>query len=288
MYHDIMHLYGFDEAAGNFQQVNFNKENKGRGDDPVNVWVQEDSQVNNAWFIPATDGNPPDVHFALFDWTNPRRDTDMDNTVVIHELTHGLTTRLVGGPSSVSCLSSLESRGLAEGWSDIVAIVFSTQSSHTRLTERFIAAYASGDRLGVRSAPYTTNMNRNTFTYQKAGEVILSKSPQPPHSIGEAWATMLFEVYWNLVDASGFSSLLMEDARSGTGNVNFLWLLVFSLKIVGCNPTFLTARQSMLAANDHLFAGAYRCEIWRGFAKRGLGVSANNQYQNAFDLPSGC
>ncbi|KAJ3100387.1 hypothetical protein HDU97_002262 [Phlyctochytrium planicorne] len=286
IYHDILALYGFDEASGNFQQINFNKQ--GLGDDAVQVWVQESSQMNNAWFIPAPDGYAPDACFALFDWSTPTRDTDMDNTVMIHELTHGLTTRLIGGPSTVDCLTSREARGLAEGWSDIVALVFSTQSTHTRTTSRYIAAYAAADPAGVRGAPYTSDMKKNPNTFSMAGAVILSPNDEPPHPIGEVFAAMLFEVYWNMIDASGFSAKLLEDSKTGMGNVNFMWLLVFALKITDCNPTFLSARQAMLAANDYLFGGAYKCEIWRGFAKRGLGFSASLKYADKYDLPAGC
>ena len=44
----------------------------------------------------------------------------MDNSVVLHEFGHGLSSRLIGG-GTATCLSRLESRGLGEGWSDAFA-----------------------------------------------------------------------------------------------------------------------------------------------------------------------
>ena len=44
----------------------------------------------------------------------------MDNSVLIHEFGHGLSTRLVGG-GTASCLDITESKGLGEGWSDALA-----------------------------------------------------------------------------------------------------------------------------------------------------------------------
>jgi extracellular elastinolytic metalloproteinase len=44
----------------------------------------------------------------------------MENSIIVHEFGHGVSNRLVGG-GTATCQSSLESRGLGEGWSDILA-----------------------------------------------------------------------------------------------------------------------------------------------------------------------
>lgn len=49
MYHDLLYLYGFDEASGNFQQYNF--ENGGSEGDGVIVDAQDSSGFNNANFM---------------------------------------------------------------------------------------------------------------------------------------------------------------------------------------------------------------------------------------------
>lgn len=61
------------------------------------------------------------VYFNCISSVNQvRRDTDMDNSMLIHEATHGITNRLTGG-GTADCLGSLYSSGLGEGWSDIMA-----------------------------------------------------------------------------------------------------------------------------------------------------------------------
>ena len=45
----------------------------------------------------------------------------MENDILIHELTHGISNRMTGG-GSANCLSaSFEAKGLGEGWSDAFA-----------------------------------------------------------------------------------------------------------------------------------------------------------------------
>jgi len=50
----------------------------------------------------------------------PNRDGSLDNSVLVHEMTHGITSRMTGG-GTATCLESVESRGLGEGWSDALA-----------------------------------------------------------------------------------------------------------------------------------------------------------------------
>ena len=50
----------------------------------------------------------------------PRRDGAMENDIVVHEMTHGITNRMTGGGTG-RCLQTLEAGGLGEGWSDAMA-----------------------------------------------------------------------------------------------------------------------------------------------------------------------
>ena len=40
----------------------------------------------------------------------------MDASILIHELSHGLSARLTGGPKNSGCLGWAESGGMGEGW----------------------------------------------------------------------------------------------------------------------------------------------------------------------------
>ena len=44
----------------------------------------------------------------------------MENDIVIHEMTHGITNRMTGGGTG-RCLQTTESGGMGEGWSDAMA-----------------------------------------------------------------------------------------------------------------------------------------------------------------------
>jgi len=44
----------------------------------------------------------------------------MDNTLIVHEMGHGISNRMTGG-GTARCLQSLESRSLGEGWSDALS-----------------------------------------------------------------------------------------------------------------------------------------------------------------------
>jgi extracellular elastinolytic metalloproteinase len=56
----------------------------------------------------------------IWDSTNPRRDGAMENDIVVHEMTHGITNRMTGGGTG-RCLQTTEAGGLGEGWSDAMA-----------------------------------------------------------------------------------------------------------------------------------------------------------------------
>lgn len=63
--HDVMHLYGFDEQAGNFQVNNLGR--GGVGGDYVRAEAQDGGGVNNAnMSTPAADGLPPRMQMYLW------------------------------------------------------------------------------------------------------------------------------------------------------------------------------------------------------------------------------
>ncbi|KAI8852735.1 Fungalysin metallopeptidase-domain-containing protein [Chytridium lagenaria] len=119
LYHDILYKYGFTERSSNFQNNTFSR--GGIGGDAITAHVQSSADKNNAFFTTPVDGKPGIMIEHSFFKTKDSRDTAVDNNIVIHELTHGLSNRLTGGKGIANCLQTLESRGLGEGWSDTVA-----------------------------------------------------------------------------------------------------------------------------------------------------------------------
>lgn len=62
--HDVWYNYGFDEAAGNFQENNYG--NGGAGSDSVNAEALDGSGTNNANFATPSDGNNPRMQMFLW------------------------------------------------------------------------------------------------------------------------------------------------------------------------------------------------------------------------------
>jgi uncharacterized repeat protein (TIGR01451 family) len=217
----------------------------------------------------------------------PGRDSSLDSGIIIHEYGHGISNRLTGGPSNSGCLSNAEQGG--EGWSDFFALALTAKPGDTRVTNRPVGTYADSQPptgAGIRRYPYTTDMAVNPETYDT-----LKVSGQV-HAIGAIWAGMLWEVYWNLVDDHGFD----PNISTGTGGNNrAIQLVIDGLKLQPCNPHFADARDAILAADLVNYGGVDQCLIWEGFAKRGLGYSADagsnentGDGTEAFDLPPAC
>lgn len=221
----------------------------------------------------------------------PPRDGDFDNGIVAHELGHGVSNRLVGGPNNTGCLGNDEQMG--EGWSDFYTLASSPRTIDDMpdgTEPRGIGNYATRRNIdggGIRNLPYSTSFDVNNHTYD---DVIISGTA--PHPLGEVWATMLWDLYWAMSDEYGFDDDLIE----GTGGNNLaVQLVTEGFKMTSCNPGLVDGRDGILAADFELFDGANQCLIWEVFARRGLGFSArqgdtNDRTDNreAFDLNPAC
>ena len=61
---------------------------------------------------------------------------------------------------------------------------------------------------------------RTAIPSQMQNKVIEDVEDGDPHSGGEIWATIMYEVYWNFVDAYGFGKL--REVKDGKGNTKFV------------------------------------------------------------------
>ncbi|KAH9911363.1 Fungalysin metallopeptidase-domain-containing protein [Epithele typhae] len=274
--HDISYIYGFTEAGFNFQTNNFGK--GGTGNDRVTISVQDSAGIDNADFATPADGQSGRMRMFLWDFTSPMRDGALENDIVAHENTHGISNRMTGGGTG-RCLQTTEAGGMGEGWSDAMAEW--TEHKDATVPDFVLGQYVINDPAGIRSHPYSTSMTTNPLTYaslQTLTEV---------HDIGEVWANILHNVYAGLVGVHGFSATAKTDATTTGGNTVFLHLFLDAFTIQPCNPTFLTARNAWIQADANRFAGANFCTLWTSFASRGLGVNAAN-HRNDFTVPAGC
>ncbi|MCZ2396499.1 MAG: M36 family metallopeptidase [Chitinophagales bacterium] len=209
-------------------------------------------------------------------------DGDLDNSVIAHEYTHGVSNRLTGGPAAATCLQNKEQMG--EGWSDYYALMATTDWATASVTDgnipRPIGTYVMGedpaDGYGIRSYRYSTDMNENPLTYAALSPAYDGS----PHMVGEVWATALWHMTWNIIEQDNKINTNFFDANGEGGNTAAMKLVTLAMKLQPCSPGFLDGRDAILKADEILYNGKYRCAIWDAFALRGMGVNAKQGSSN--------
>ncbi len=260
LYHDVYYPLGFDEPSGNYQDDNFGR--GGIGGDHVNVDVQDSYSLffmrNNANWSPSEDGTPPRTNYFL--WTNPDRDGAFDATVIWHEFTHGLSTRLVGGPATI-CLSGPQPGGMGEGWSDFFAVSYFSGPDEDPAGPAIVGAYVTGNHdRGIRRYPYHHDKSIDPLTYAD----LCDNGTCEVHDEGEIWATVLWDVRYELIQQYGYDE----------GRQRAELLAIDGMKLSPCNPNMVEERDAILQADRERYGGADECLLRRAFARRGLGGDA--------------
>ena len=297
--HDKLYALGFTEASGNFQNNNFGR--GGTGNDAVQADAQDGSGTNNANFSTPADGSPGRMQMYVFTGPTPARDGDFDAEIVLHEYTHGLSNRLVGGGVGIS---ALQTQGMGEGWSDFYSLALLSEAGDNVNGNYATGGYATyllsptftqNYYYGIRRYPYSTDLTKNPLTFKDIDPAQISPHtgiPASPvvggggagevHNQGEVWCVTLWEARANLINKFGYA----------TGNQLILQLVTDGMKLAPANPTFLQARDAIIQADAVLNAGANRLELWTAFAKRGMGSGASSPANSttsgvveSFDLP---
>ncbi len=168
--HDVHYQYGFDEVSGNFQVNNYGR--GGVGNDDVRAEAQDGGGMNNANFLTLPDGQRPRMQMYIWNTSTPNRDGDLDAGIIVHEYGHGISNRLVGGPSNVSCLANRQQPG--EGISDFLSLFYTARPTDTGPQGRGVGTYALNqlpNGPGIRAQQYSTNPSINTWTYQAVEKV---------------------------------------------------------------------------------------------------------------------
>ena len=224
------------------------------------------------------------------------RDGDFENGIIFHEYGHGISSRLTGGVGN-SCLGGNEQAG--EGWSDYIALTLLLDPNlDAPEGPRGMGPYAlfqpNRQGNGIRPRPYSRNMTIQPFTYDsiKSGAWLGGISLSTPHGIGHGWASILWDMNWDLIEKHGFNPDIYADWDTGGNNRAFQYMMD-GLKLQGCQPGFVAARNGILAGTAAL-GGADTCTVWATFARRGVGFSAiqgtTNRDDNteAFDTNPSC
>ncbi|MFT3683407.1 MAG: M36 family metallopeptidase [Phycisphaerales bacterium] len=279
-YHDRLYAMGFNENAANFQTSNFGL--GGTGNDAVQLDVQDGSGTNNANFS-TTGSDGSGARCQMYVWTGPTPDRDgvLESDILFHELTHGTSIRLHGS------LSSTQSAGMGEGWSDFIAISLNTQAGDDPDAVYTMGPYAtyqlsgltSNYYYGIRRYPYSTDMNKSPLTYgdiDSAAYNVSTSVPRSPatpnnstynfeaHAYGEVWCQVLWECRAAMVHTYGYA-----------GNQEMMQMVVDGMALSPSNPTFIQAHDSVLQADLSNTGGANTARLWTAFAKRGMGNGAS-------------
>ncbi|HRI49920.1 MAG TPA: M36 family metallopeptidase [Pseudomonadota bacterium] len=216
------------------------------------------------------------------------RDGSIDTGIVAHEWGHTMSNRLIGNASG---LSSLQGRGMGEGWSDFVAML-----TTVRPEDAAVAANANWNGVypvgawaewainspiwyeGIRRYPYSADMSKNPLTFKHIeDDTALPTTPAPAygadgadnsevHNTGEVWNTMLWDCY---------VAMLRDTARYTfeQANLRMRQYLVAGLKMTPNAPTILEARDALLAAVYATDQQDFQL-FWKAFARRGAGIGA--------------
>jgi hypothetical protein len=204
-------------------------------------------------------------------------DGDFDNGIIAHEYGHGISTRLAGGRNNSSCLTNKDQMG--EGWSDWFALMMQLKPGDVGAAKRGIGTFVSSqanDGLGIRDYQYSTDREVNPMTYAFTNNfqsVDANGVEQTSvHGVGSVWATMLWDLTWAYINKYGYD----DNKYTGNGGNNKLMQIVLDgIKLQPCSPTFVDARNAIIAADQAITGGKDFCMIWEVFAARGLGLNAS-------------
>jgi hypothetical protein len=255
--HDRFYALGFSEGSRNFQADNLGK--GGHGLDPVRAETLRGAGVdpfstsqlvrNNAYFQPTLEGSAPLLAMLMWTATVNGQDVNLDSSydagVIIHEYTHGVSTRLAGTDTSLG-LRSNQGSGMGEGWSDFFAMSF-LNGDLPPGAPIATGSYVTQRMRGVRNFPYSTSLDINPLTF---GDI---RSYNEVHAQGTVWCSMLWDMRQMFIDRYGFQA----------GRENAERLVINGLKATPAIPTFVDARDAILLADRITAGGANQDLIWQ-------------------------
>ncbi len=222
------------------------------------------------------------------------RDGALDSLVLSHEWGHYIAFRLIGNGNG---LNFDQAYGLSEGWSDFHEMLLLVKDADRAqpANANFNGTYPSNSFLlggpdfapdavnnayyyGDRRYPYSRDLAKNPLTFRHISDgVPLPPTPAPSllyaspdnsevHNTGEIWGSMLWECYSNLLNDTARLTFAQAQDRMKR-------YLVAAYKMTPVDPTFVTARDALLAVVQAQDPTDYALCL-AGFAKRGAGLGA--------------
>jgi extracellular elastinolytic metalloproteinase len=170
---------------------------------------------------------------------------------------------------------------MGESWSDLDAVEYLHENGYvpTGGENPFsVGAYATGNKaVGIRDYAINDNpLNYSDLGFDTAGAEV--------HADGEVWNAVNYELRQALVAKYGLGTpALQRDCAAGKyaadacpGNRRWIQIVYDAWLLMQSGVSMVDARNAYLAADMMRFGGANQTEVWRAFAKRGLGSGASS------------
>jgi MYXO-CTERM domain-containing protein len=225
------------------------------------------------------------------------RDGALDNAIVAHEWGHYISNRLIADSNG---LINPQGRSMGEGWSDFHSLLMMVREEDRQApgNNDFQGAYTVGGYVssgsdnngylfGVRRYPYSTDFSKNPLTFkhiQDSAQLPANVPTNPDlvgiensevHSSGEVWASMLWDCYTALLRDRPRLTFAQAQERMKK-------YLVLAYKVTPVAPTFIEARDALLAAAYSYDATDFRL-FHAAFARRGAGLRARAPSRGSTD-----
>ncbi len=249
------------------------------------------AHVNNANFATPPDGQSPRMQMYLFmhdgrltasgAQRSPFRDVNGgdDASVVYHEYTHGLSSRLITDADGAAALNSPQASAMGEGWSDWYAkdlvVAEGLQADTEAPGEIDMGGYVDAVPHQIRTegmdcpvgsaapacpgavAPRGGSAGAGGYTFGDFAKIRAIGAEE--HADGEIWGQTLW------------------DLRGALGSAAAQAVVTEGMRLSPPEPSFLDARNAILQADQALFGGLHTASIWSVFAKRGMGFFAGTE-----------
>jgi extracellular elastinolytic metalloproteinase len=311
--HDFAYQLGFTEATWNAQSNNFGVTTgplPGRpilGNDPVTGNAQAGginggfpgfNGRDNANMNTQADGTPSVTNMFLWQpiagsFYAPCVDGDYDMSVIGHEYGHMIENRMIGKGFR---RAGNHAGAMGEAFGDLNAMEYMNEFHYVPvdgLSKFLTGAYVTGNPItGIRdynmawdiSGDFPTPGHNARVTSLNLGDYAFDFVGQEVHADGEIWSAAQYTLRTLLLNrypAHG-AALDISCARGERsvdqcpGDRRWFQLYYDAMLLMPTGPTFLNARDAMLAADQMRFGGANQDLLWRGYAERGMGQFASS------------
>ncbi|HEX7180803.1 MAG TPA: M36 family metallopeptidase [Thermoanaerobaculia bacterium] len=319
--HDWAYHLGLREREGVAQISNFGQTLPTKQQDPELGNAQAGALQgapaytgrDNANQLTLNDGIAPMTNMYLWQTIGgaiytPCVDGDFDAAVIAHEYGHLIQNRMVDPDNG---LGGDQGGAMGESWSDLTAIEFLNGFGLVDAGQNpfAVGAYVTGDSTkGIRNyAMNSSPLNYGDVGYDFACNLtILDVTDECPdiaqvHSDGEIWSATNFDIRQALISKHNASypsgdATLQKRCASGDlpsdrcpGNRRWVQIMHDAMLLMPSTPSMVDARDAYLAAdlaraNDPALSWpSNQVEMWRAFARRGLGQLAASSGSDDWD-----